>query len=129
MIDPTEPERTVRIGRPAFQDFHRLLPRYYARSELNRQLQKLKWWRPQDSLVIDLAWNNIAGTPLCEVVFERCDVFAAGLRVVFFPHTPMDVDQPSVWVLGGVELTDEFDDIRKTIYVGRSLIVQERATE
>jgi hypothetical protein len=106
-----------------------LLPRYYARSELNRQLQKLMWWNPEDPQVVDLAWHRIPGTELCELIFDRCSEFPAGLRVVFFPHSPEGTDQRWVWVLGGLDLSEEFDDIRKTIYVGRSLIVQERATE
>ncbi len=72
-----EPGWVVRICRPAFQDLQSLLPRYYARSELNRQLQKLKWWNSIDPQVIDLSWSSIC----------------------------------------------------TAIYIGRSLIVQERATE
>ncbi len=64
-----------------------------------------------------------------ELIFDHCSEFPAGLRVVFFPHSPEGTDQRWVWVLGGLDLSEEFDDIRKTIYVGRSLIVQERATE
>ena len=128
MINPAEEECVVWICRPTFQDFHCLLPRYYARSELNRQLQKLKWWNSKDPQVIDLVWNRIPGTGLAELVFDRCSEFPAGLRIVFFQHSPEGADQRWVWVLGGLKLTEEFDDNRKAIYVGRSVIVQERAT-
>ncbi|MDB2318023.1 hypothetical protein N9V88_00385 [bacterium] len=129
MVKYQEPEWVVRICRPAFQDFQRLLPRYYARSELNRQLLKLRWWNPKEPFVIDLAWNQVPDTDLYELVIEKGFEFATGLRIVFFEHSPRDAVSPSIWILGGIKICEEFDEINKMIYVGRSLIVRERATE
>lgn len=129
MKDLEDGSSVVRICRPAFQDFHRIFPRYHDRSELNRQLQKLGWWHPLDPLVIDLGWNSIPNTEIHELVFEAGYGLVRGVRVVFFPHQPCESCGPSIWVLGGMRLSEEFDEFRKLIYVGRSLIVKERATE
>lgn len=128
MFECQEPGRVVRICRPAFQDFHRLLPRYYARSELNRQLQKLRWWKATDPFVVDLAWNPIPGTGLGELLIEPGFDFAIGLRVLFFEQ-PSDVAVPSIWVLGGLKMGEEFSDVHRMVYIGRSIIVKERVTE
>lgn len=119
----------VRICRPAFQDFHRVLPRYQDRSELNRQLQKLRWWNPQESLVIDLPWNTLSGTGLSELVVEGNYGFPTGLRILFFGHQVSGSATPAVWVLGGLRIDEDFDTVQQMAYIGRSVIVKERASE
>lgn len=126
MFENEDRGRDVRICRPAFQDFHRLLPRYQARSELNRQLQKLRWWNLETLLVIDLPWSWIPGTNLAELVIDPCGDIGTGVRVVFFEH--LTSDARSIWILGGVRFAESFGEVHRAVYLGRSTIVQQRAT-
>lgn len=116
----------VRICRPAFQDFQRIFRRYYARSVLNRQLLKLRWWNPNEPTVIDLRWNRVPDTNLGELLVEGEGELASGVRVLFFEHSP-NPDVPTLWVLGGLMIDEEFGELQREIYSGRSFIVQERA--
>lgn len=119
-------ERKVRVCRPAFQDSHLLLPRYYARSELTRQVLKLRWWDPETPHVLDLAWSTIPETDLSELVVEDGFGLSDGLRVIFFvPST----SAATVWVLGIRKAAEAFTEHMKAIYVGRSKIVIERKNE
>lgn len=128
MINSSNPNRVVRICRPAFQDFHLFLPRYRSRSELIRQLLKLRWWNPSDPCVIDLEWNQIPQTDLFELAIEPGFGIAIGLRIVFFEYSPCESEPPCIWVLGGMRQSEKLDDLRTSIYLGRSAIVRERAT-
>jgi len=116
----------MRICRPAFQDFQRIFQRYYARSILNRHLLKLRWWDPEESLVIDLRWNVVPGTNLMELLVEREGEVSSGVRILFCEHSP-NPSEPTLWVLGGLRIDEQFGELQRTIYSGRSLIVQERA--
>ena len=69
--DPDLPERQVLVCRPAFQDSQQLLPRYYSRSELVRQVLKLRWWDPNRPRVLDLAWSKIPETDLFELFVDN----------------------------------------------------------
>ena len=128
MLTPIEQEEgwQVRICRPAFQDFQRIFRRYYARSILNRQLLKLRWWNPDDPLIIDLQWNDVPDTNLMELLIEEGGSLSTGVRVYFFQHSP-DPQNPTLWVLGGMEIDESFGDTQRSVYCGRSLIVKERA--
>jgi len=116
----------MRICRPAFQDFHAIFPRYYARSVLNRQLLKLRWWSPDERQVVDLDWcfDDECGLP--HVFVEPGGELATGVRVVFFEHSP-DPQRPTLWILGGVRIDEEFEAQQKLLFYGRSVIVKERA--
>lgn len=116
----------VRICRPAFQDFQRIFRRYYARSILNRQLLKLRWWDSGLPSVIDLRWNSVPDTNLMELLVEREGELSKSMRVLFFEHSS-NPHEPTLWVLGGMEMDEDFGELQRTIYSGRSLIVQERA--
>lgn len=116
----------VRICRPAFQDFHRILPRYYARSALNRQLLKLRWWNSDEPLVIDLQWNAVPATNLFELFIEQESGFPADLRVIFYQHSPKPL-VPTLWILGGLRIDESFGEHQQLIYSSRSIIVKERA--
>ena len=115
-----EAEWDVRTCRPALQDFHLILPRYYDRSVLSRQLLKLRWWNPNESMVIDLSWNPVAGTDLFELFIEQ-EGGIPNLRVVFFKHST------SLWVLGGLGADEPFGERQQQLYSGRAVIVKERA--
>jgi len=116
----------VRICRPAFQDFHAIFPRYYSRSVLNRQLLKLRWWSPDEPLVVDLKWDCDDGCGLFHVFVEPGGELATGVRVVFLEHSP-DPHRPTLWILGGVRIDEEFEARQKWLFYGRSVIVKERA--
>ncbi|TWU21723.1 hypothetical protein Pla52o_39100 [Novipirellula galeiformis] len=116
----------MRIGRPAFQDFQRLLPRYRARSELNRQLHKLRWWNPVEPLVIDLQWNRVEPTGLAELFVQLDDGVVDTVRVLFFEYSP-DPSVPTLWILGGMRADEALGSLQHAIYSGRSTIVQARA--
>lgn len=119
-------EWRLRIGRPAFQDFQRLLPRYHVRSELNRQLHKLRWWNPDEPLVIDLQWNRLEQTGLAELLVQLDDGAVNTVRVLFFEHSP-DPSVPTLWILGGMRAGEAFGSLQHATYSGRSTIVRERA--
>lgn len=116
----------VRICRPAFQDFHGIFPRYYARSVLNRQLLKLRWWNADERRVVDLNWDFDAECGLFQVFVEPGGELATGVRVVFFEHSP-NPQYPTLWILGGVRIDEEFEKQQKLVFYGRSIIVKERA--
>ena len=120
---PECPERQVLICRPAFQDSQQLLNRYHSRSELVRQVLKLRWWDPDRPRVLDLAWSKIPETDLSELFVDDAFGVSGGVRVIFF--APPDSDT-TVWVLGVRKATEDFTDHTKAIYVGRSTIVLER---
>ena len=119
-------EWVVRICRPAFQDFHRILPRYYARSVLNRQLLKLRWWNPDEPFVIDVQWNAVSETDLFELLIEQEGGFPSKLRVIFFQHS-LDPLVPTLWILGGLRIDEPFGEHQQLFYFSRSIIVKERA--
>lgn len=121
-----ELEWRLRICRPAFQDLQRLLPRYHVRSELNRQLHKLRWWSPAEPLVIDLQWNRIEQPGLAELLIQLDDGVFGTLRVLFFEHSP-DPSVPTLWILGAMRADEAYSSLQHAIYSGRSTIVQERA--
>ena len=116
----------VRICRPAFQDFHAIFPRYYARSVLNRQLLKLRWWNPNEPLVVDLPWNPHPETGLFELFIDPGGELSTGVKVLFFEHSP-DPSVPTLWILGGLRIDEEFEERQKLVFYGRSIIVKERA--
>lgn len=122
----TEDGRQVRICRPAFQDFHAIFPRYYARSVLNRQLLKLRWWSPDELQVVDLNWGLDAECGLFHVFVEPSGELATGVRVIFFEHSP-NPQTPTLWILGGLRIDEEFEERQKLVFYGRSIIVKERA--
>lgn len=128
MTKPTDHdvEWQVRICRPAFQDFRRIFRRYYDRSILNRQLLKLRWWNPDESSVIDLQWSRVVGTNLIELWVEQDYELAFGMRVLFFEHSSNPIE-PTVWVLGGLKIDEKFGESQRLVYLGRSLILQERS--
>jgi hypothetical protein len=119
-------ERKVRVCRPAFQDSHLLLPRYYSRSELIRQVLKLRWWDPDEPRVLDLAWSTIPETDLSELVVDDGIGLPDGLRVIFFLPSTSDT---TIWILGVRKTAEEFTEHMKAIYVGRSKVVRERMNE
>ena len=87
---------------------------------------KLRWWNPNESSVIDLRWNRVPDTNLGELFVEGEGELASGVRVLFFEHSP-NPDVPTLWVLGGLMIDEEFGELQREIYSGRSFIVQERA--
>ena len=119
-------EMKVRVCRPALQDSHLLLPRYCQRSELIRQILKLRWWDPEEPHVLDLAWSTIPATDLSELVVDDGIGLPDGLRVIFFIPSTSDT---TIWVLGIRKVAEEFTEHMKAIYVGRSKIVLERMNE
>ena len=62
---------------------------------------KLRWCNPNDPLVIDLEWNYVPGTNLFELLVDEGGSLSAGVRVLFFEHSP-DPTRPTLWVLGGL---------------------------
>ncbi len=122
----TEVGWQVRICRPAFQDFHAIFPRYYSRSVLNRHLQKLRWWNPDEPQVVDLSWSMDDEFGFCHVFVEPGGELSSGVRVVFFEHSP-DPERPTLWILGGVRIEEEFSELKNVLFCGRSIIVKERA--
>ncbi len=116
----------IRICRPAFQDFQRIWRRYYARSVLIRHLLKLRWWNHEDPLVVDLRWSFIGDSNLVEMLVEEEGELYPGMRVLFCDHS-RNPNEPTLWVLGGLRIDEEFGDLQRTIYSARGLIVQERA--
>ena len=116
----------VRICRPAFQDFHAIFPRYYARSVLNRHLQKLRWWNPDEPQVVDLNWSCDDECGISHVFIDPGGELSTGVRVVFFEHSS-DPQRPTLWILGGVKSDEEFSELKKVLFYGRSIIVKERA--
>lgn len=121
-----EQEWQVRICRPAFQDFHLIFPRYYARSVLNRHLLKLRWWNPNESQVVDLQWDLVPDTGLCQLVIGPSGEITTGARVFFWEHT-VDPASPTLWVLGGTRRDEDLSDLHKVLFTGRSTIIKERA--
>lgn len=119
-------EWRLRISRPAFQDFQRLLPRYRVRSELNRQLHKLRWWNPDEPLVIDLQWNRLELTGLAELFVQLDGGVVGTVRVLFYEYSP-GPSVPTLWILGGMRAEEAFGSLQHAIYSGRSTIVQARA--
>jgi len=120
------PEWRLRICRPAFQDFQRLLPRYLVRSELNRQLPKLRWWNPDEYLVIDLHWSRIVDSELAELLVDPANDDSGGVRILFFEHSP-DPSVPTLWILGGMNAVEPLGSLQHAIFLGRSTIVKARA--
>lgn len=116
----------MRICRPAFQDFHLIFPSYYARSLLNRQLLKLRWWNPIESQVVDLQWNLVPDAELRQLVIEPGGELTTGVNVVFLEHTA-DPSVPTLWALGGTRIDEELGDLQRMLFVCRSMIVKERA--
>ncbi len=122
-------EWNLRICRPAFQDLQRILPRYYARSETIRQMLKLRWWNPDEKCVLDLNWNRIRDTNLCELIVDDGYGIVSDLRIVFYEFSPPNTADRAIWILGALAGEDTFDETTKEIYIGRSLIVNQRATD
>lgn len=82
MTSASDPaERQVLICRPAFQDSQQLLHRYHSRSELVRQMLKLRWWDPDRPRVLDLAWSKIPETDLSELFVD--DAFGISASDLF----------------------------------------------
>lgn len=121
-----ELEWRLRICRPAFQDFQRLLTRYHVRSELNRQLHKLRWWNPDEPMVIDLQWNRLEPSGLAQLFVQLDDGVVGTVRVLFFEHSP-EPSVPTLWILGAMRADEAYGSLQYAIYSGRSIIVQERA--
>lgn len=119
-------EWRLRICRPAFQDFQRLLPRYCVRSELNRQLNKLRWWNPGEPLVVDSPWNRVEPTGLAELFVQLDDGVVHAVRVLFFEHSP-NPSIPTLWILVGMRADEALGSIQHAIYSGRSTIVKASA--
>ncbi|WP_417730837.1 hypothetical protein [Rosistilla oblonga] len=120
-------EWRLRICRPAFQDFQRLLPRYSVRSELNRQLHKLRWWNPGEPLLVDLQWKQVEQpNGLVEVLVELDDGVVDSVRVLFFEYSP-NPTVPTLWILGGMRADETLGSLQHAIYSGRSTIVKARA--
>ena len=127
MTSASDPaERQVLICRPAFQDSQQLLHRYHSRSELVRQMLKLRWWDPDRPRVLDLAWSKIPETDLSELFVDDAFGISDGLRVIFFAPPTSDT---TVWVLGVRKVNEDFTERTKAIFVGRSTIVLERRTD
>jgi hypothetical protein len=122
----TEHGVQLRICRPAFQDFHAILPRYCSRSVLNRQLLKLRWWSPNEPRVVDLRWCIDDECGLFHVFVEPVGELATGVRVVFFEHSP-DPQRPTLRILGGVRINEEFEERQNLVFCGRSSLFKERA--
>ena len=78
--------------------------------------------------MIDLEWKQIPQTDLFELAIEPGFGIASGLRIVFFEHLSPESEQPCIWVLGGMRQSEILDDLRTSIYLGRSVIIKERAT-
>ena len=116
----------VRICRPAFQDFHLIFPRYYARSVLNRQILKLRWWNPNEPQVVDLQWDLVPDTELRQLVIEPSGELTTGVKVIFLEHTAY-LSVRTLWVLGGTRVGEELGDLQKMLFICRSMIVKERA--
>jgi hypothetical protein len=89
-------------------------------------LLKLRWWDLEDSLLVDLQWSFVRDSNLVEMLVEEEGELHPGMRVLFFDHSP-NPNEPTLWVLGGLRVDEEFGDLQRTIYSARSLIVQERA--
>ena len=53
-------------------------------------------------------------------------ILSTGVRILFCEHSP-NPSEPTLWVLGGLRIDEQFGDLQRTIFSGRSLIVQERA--
>lgn len=104
----------------------RLLPRYHVRSELNRQLHKLRWWNRDEPLVIDLQWSRIEQDGLAELLIQLDDGVVGTVRVLFFEYSP-DPSVPTLWILGAMRAGEAFGSLQHAIYSGRSIIVEERA--
>ena len=77
-------------------------------------------------MVIDLRWNLVPDTNLVELLMEREGELNSGVRILFFEHSP-NPNEPTLWVLGGMRIDEEFGGLQRTIYSGRLVIVQERA--
>ncbi|WP_153559453.1 hypothetical protein [Roseimaritima sediminicola] len=119
-------EWRLRICRPAFQDFQHLLPRYSVRSELNRQLHKLRWWDPDQLVVIDLPWQRLQPTGLVELFAQLDDGVVDTVRVLFFEYSP-NPQVPTLWILGAMRADETLGSLQHTIYSGRSTIIRARA--
>ena len=122
----TEVGWQVRICRPAFQDFHAIFPRYYSRSVLNRHLQKLRWWNPNEPQVVDLNWSLDEESGFSHVFVDPGGELSTGVRVVFFEHSPRP-ERPTLWIPGGVRIEEEFSQKKNQWFYGRSIIIKGRA--
>lgn len=83
-------------------------------------------WAPDQPRVLDLAWSTIPETDLSELVVDDGFGLPDGLRVIFFVPSTSDT---TIWVLGIRKAAEEFTELMKAIYVGRSKIVLERMNE
>jgi hypothetical protein len=79
--------------------------------------------------VVDLKWKPIPQTDLYELQIELGFGIATGVRIVFFGFSSPATQQRCLWVLGGMEQIEKLDLLKTSIYVGRSIIIKERATE
>ena len=58
--------------------------------------------------------------------WTRGGELSTGVRVVFFEHSPRP-ERPTLWILGGVRIEEEFSQLKNLLFYGRSIIVKERA--
>ena len=99
----------VRVGRWAFQEAQKWLPRFRDRAELRRQALKLRFWpenHPADDQghLLDLDWSWIkalAGKRIGELRIHDTIGGCDNLRLIFFvPPVQKDENElPALWIL------------------------------
>ncbi len=76
--------------------------------------------------MVDLRWSVVRSSNLVEMLVDGEGELYPGMRVLFCDHSP-NPNEPTLWVLGGLRIDEEFGELQRTIFSARSLIVQERA--
>ena len=125
----------VRVGRWAFQDARKWLPRTRDRAELRRHALKLRFWPSgasddEGGQVMDLDWSWIkalAGKRIGELrvndVIGGCD----NLRIIFFDPKLPTAPLPTLWVLSVFQKKrDDFTPAQIKNFQARSRLVLER---
>ncbi len=124
----------VRVGRWAFREAHKWLPRTRDRAELRRHALKLRFWPGGASTesggqVLDLDWSWIEALPgdrIGELRIHDTIGNRDNLRVIFF-IPPFATDPPTVWILSVFQKKrDDFTSAQISNFDLRRRIILER---
>ncbi len=122
--DAEDSGRRVRIGRPAFQDLHLLLPRLLGRAQLRRQAMKLRWWQRGDRSAGDVDCCSIDSEFFELLVLDDYGL-TDGLRIAFCEEPTPEPDG-TIWVLSVMRQGEPLSSAAMDIIRGRRAIVRER---
>lgn len=118
--------RRVRICLPAFQDFHRLMPRVASRAHVRRLATKLAHWEPGATAVLDHQCVPIDDTGLFNFLVDEIGPSVLALRLTFFEFLGNEPHH-ELWVIATSGCDQPLSEDHLRILHGRRTVAQTRA--